>query len=494
MNEPVSATRGNTAWERTWNAVVDASPVLGKELLVTARTPIYLGSILLAPACLGALVFVAWISMRSSTYATEGKELFSVYFVSLALILGVVGAALGSTVIVQEREAGTLEALKFSTLGPHRIVVGKFTAVVLAEAAIAVSSLPLLAFIKSLGGVSLAEMAVAWVIAMTCGALTASVGVAVSAQATHMRRAFLVSLVASSAVGIGVAIWLGVSSDLAPTGSVVSVARTYFDLPWSRRAVPILFIAPGVGMTTTLWLGHAVATSGLMDRSLDRSWPLKRWALAALLLVTAGLAASARITSEHLNEGYASAAMVATGCLGAVLLFVFAGEPVSPTRRMRATRPSGLRALLYPPALGPSIVFVIVATGLALVSAPLLAGATSRLELQALWGCLFLATVGGLVGTVAATLGRTHARVVWGVAILFPMVFVGMFRGSCPSWVDGVCPLWLGALGHFDEARVATSGLLPWGVASVASLALMLYATRAAKQRAATGAAGGRPT
>jgi hypothetical protein len=187
-----------------------------------------------------------------------------------------------------------------------------------------------------------------------------------------------------------------------------------------------------------------------------------------------------------MNDGFACTAMVATGCLGAILLFVFAGEPVSPTRRMRAARSSKLRALLYPPALGPSVVFVIVATGLALVSAPLLAGAACRLELQALWGCFFIATIGGLVGAVSATLGRTQARVAWGLAILLPVLFVGMFRDSRPTWVDGVCPLWLGALGQFGEARIVTSGLLPWGVASVASLTLMLYATRAAKHRAAT--------
>ena len=83
--------------------------------------------------------------------------------------------------VVQEREGGALEALKFSALSPRRVVVGKFAAVVLAEVAVVICTMPLLAFVLALGGVSLGEAFVAMTIALACGAMTASVGVATSA-------------------------------------------------------------------------------------------------------------------------------------------------------------------------------------------------------------------------------------------------------------------------------------------------------------------------
>ena len=73
----------------------------------------------LAPLLLGTFVLLVRSGMSHSLDPVTGRQLFPVYFTGLAMALGTVGAALGSTVIVQEREAGALEALKFSAAQPQ---------------------------------------------------------------------------------------------------------------------------------------------------------------------------------------------------------------------------------------------------------------------------------------------------------------------------------------------------------------------------------------
>ena len=211
MNPSTDAAR-DTGWKRAWGALVDANPVLAKELLVTARTPAFVRSMIGVPVALGALVLLSQSGHRFDP--VEGRRLFPLYFALLSLVLGIVGATLGSTVLVQEREGGALDALKFSALTPSRIVLGKMAAVVLAEVAVVICTMPLLAYVLALGGVSLRAACVAMSIALACGVMTASVGVAASAHSANARRSLVLSLLGAVYIGIGVTIWLLVGSDL----------------------------------------------------------------------------------------------------------------------------------------------------------------------------------------------------------------------------------------------------------------------------------------
>jgi ABC-type transport system involved in cytochrome c biogenesis permease component len=473
-NPGMDATQEKRLWTRAWGALVDANAVVAKELLVTARTPTFLGSMIGAPLVLGALVLLVQ-SELSRFDPAAGRQLFPVYFIGLSVALGIVGATLGSTVLVQEREAGALEALKFTALGPHRIVLGKLAAVFLAEVAVVVCTMPLLAFVLAHGGVPLGETCVAMSIALACGIMTASVGVAVSARAENTRRSLLASLLGSAVVGIGMITWLGVGSDLGERYHPFGVAQAYFEAPWDRTYVAVLLVIPAFALTTVLWFGHAVATSGLMDLSADRSLPIKRWTVGTYAMGTIAVVACSAAAGKHVRASIAGSSMTAAAIVAVVLLFVFAGEPVRPTRRMEVHPRSPIVRLLFPRCLAPSILFTLVASGVALVSFPALAGASANLELDALWVVACLSALGGLLGSVAARRGGARARrrgatALIGLAFLF-MLFRAGSRG--PTWVDAICPLWLDPEDGALAQSVLIGSLFAWGSTALLSLAIM---------------------
>jgi ABC-type transport system involved in cytochrome c biogenesis permease component len=472
-------------WGRTWDTLVDADPVLAKELLVTARTPMFVRTIVMAPLLLGALVLLVRAGMSHQLDPVAGRELFPVYFTGLALALGVVGGTLGSTVIVQEREGRALDALKFSSLRPDAMVRGKFAAVLLAEAAVVVCTLPLLALVVAMGGVSLEETFVALAISLGCGAMTASTGIAVSAHSSETRRSLLVSLVASSLVGIGTCIWLAMGSDLGRWYGPFGIARAYFDAPFDGKYVAYLIVLPAYAVGTLLWLGRAAATSGLMDPSEDRSFPLKQWAAGAYGAGLLAVTACTRLDGVTGRSTAAGAAMIATGLLGTVLLFVFAGEPVRPTRRMRVESRPLMNRILFPRCLAPSLLFTAISSGIVLLAIPVVTGTSAEspsFELYAIWAALYLATLGGVLGAIAARRGGARARR-RGALALVVLVFLVAFlhdHAGGPAWADAICPLWL----DFDygtRARdVMVGSLFAWSAAVLVSLALLRRAVRKA--------------
>jgi hypothetical protein len=469
---------------RAWGALVDASPVLAKELLVTARTPAFARSIVVAPILLAALVLLVRLEM-SRLDPAAGRQLFPVYFTGLAMALGTVGAALGSTVVVLERETGALEALKFSSLRPGRIVLGKFAAVVLAEGAIVASTLPLLAFVLALGGVSVGETVVALAIALACGVMTASTGIAASALAPNARQSLFVSLVGASCIGIGVVLWLVVGCDLDFGYRPFGVTRAYFEAPFNGTYIALLCVIPAYALTTLPWLGYAAATSGLMDPSEDRSLPIKRWTVGALGLGMIALFVCATTAGAQERGPIAGASMIATALLAAALLFAFVGEPVRPTRRMQVQPRSLLGRVLFPRCLAPSVFFVVVASGIVLLSVPVLAGASRDLEFDALWAVTYLSALGGAMGCVAARRGAMRARRGAAIALGCLTLLVALLRADSrgPTWVDGICPLWLDPSPGTRARGVLVESLFVWAAVAMVSLGAMLHAVRARADR-----------
>jgi hypothetical protein len=481
MNPIIEGTQEKRRWTRVWDAAVDAHPIFAKDLLVTARTPMFVGSVVGAPLILGALVLLTRLGMGPHLGPTAGRLFFPLYFAGLAIALGIVGAGLGSTVVVQEREGGALEALKFSALGPRRVVVGKFAAVVLAEAVVVVCTLPLLAFVLALGGVSLGESFVAMTIALACGAMTASLGIATSAHVANTRRSLLASLLGAGAVGIGVTTWLAFGADLGHRYGPFAVAEGYFEAPLGGASIALLFVIPAYAVATVLSLGHAAATSGLMDASEDRSRPIKRWVLGAYSMGAVVLFMCSRMAEPQSRGWIAGASMTAAGLLAGLLLFAFVGEPLRPSRRMRVQPRSLLARVLTPWCLAPSVLFGIAAAGAVLLAIPVLAGASVRLELHALWAVAALSSLGGFMGWVAARRGPTRARRLGAIAMAgLILLFVLLRAGSaCPGAVDAICPLWLDLDSGVPAGGVMGCSLLAWGAVALVTLGLMFRAVRA---------------
>jgi hypothetical protein len=486
-----------------WRSLLDLNPVLAKEVVVTARTPLYKGSIVVALLFLGVLIFAGFGASRRMTihgWAVDGVHLFPYFFTGLALILATFGASLGSTVLVQERQGGGLDALKFSSLAPRTIAVGKFAAVMLAEAAVVLCASPLLMFVLSLGGVSLGQAAIGTTIAITAGAMAAALGIGVSAHAPNPSRSLLFSLLGTSAVGILVTIWLALGSDLAHLDNPMGVVYAYASA-WTPRHTTLLIALPAFGVTTVLSFGYAITTSGLMDGSEDRSRPLKIWMWTVLAAGGAALLVGER--SREDATIVATLVMIASGLLAIVLLLLFAGEPLSLTRRMRAHPAPSFLALLSPRRIAPSMLSTIVWTGAAMGMAVMVLPSTLPC---ALWAFGNLAAIGGVTGAAAARGGPTRGRIAGAVVLLVPLLFVALFHDiERGSWVDTLCPLWVlgrgglwlssvcmpgAAVCEWEETRRAIDhGVLResvwlWGSVALLSCGAMLLA---AKQRKAVG-------
>jgi hypothetical protein len=468
---------------RVWQRVVDANPVLAKELLVTARTPIYAISIVLAPVLLGTLVLAVRRFMMPEMPSYAAHELSGIYFGGLTALLGTIGAGLGSTVVVQDRETGALDALRFSVLGPSRIVIGKLAAVLLAEALVVVCTLPLLALVLTLGTPA-GQAAVAMTSVIGFGVASAAVGVAVSAHAPNAQRSLLFSLLGATAIGIAFSIWQAIGSNLVwREQGGFGASAAYFHAPKDARYVVLLLLLPAYGFVSILGLAYAVATSGLEDTNQDRGLPIKSWTLLTLVAGSAVLAAGAGASADSAGRWtVACVAMTATAMLATILLFFFAAQPVRKTRRMAAHPPPALVRALLPACLGPSIGFTLIACGASLLSIPMLAGADPSLAIAGLWTLLYLSTLGGVVGHVAVRRGATWARAVGVMALIAFWCIVVFSRQdrSEPGWVDSLCPLWLVARIHSGAAlHFAAVGLAVWAASAALSLGAMLRTIRA---------------
>ena len=262
------------------------------------------------PLLLGALVLLTRLGMGDHLGPHRRSSPLPALLHRAALSLGVVGAGLGSTVVVQEREAGALEALKFSALGP---------------AASSSASSPPSSWPKarwwSARSRSLPSCSpwgrVARRVVRRDGDRPGVRGHDreprsrdLRARGQH-RRSLLASLLGAGAVGIGVTTWLAFGSELGHWYGPFAVVQGYFEAPLDGANVALLFVIPAYALTTVLSLGRAAATSGLMDPSEDRSRPIKRWVLGTYSMGAILLFVCSR-TAEPQSRGWiGGASMIA---------------------------------------------------------------------------------------------------------------------------------------------------------------------------------------
>jgi hypothetical protein len=477
MNATVETQRPTTVLQRAWQWLVDANPVLAKEILVTSRTPAYAGAIVGTPLLLAGIVLAArWMT---NDLAFDGSPVVRLYLVWVAIFLGALGAILGSTLVVHDRENGTLEALRFSRVRASSIALAKLASVVFAQVVVVACTLPLIGYFVVSSGVSLAGIAVAAALALALGALTAAVGIGVSAHAPNTRVAHVVSLFGAALIWIAVCAWYAASWRLTGCLHGCDAIDGYLDAPFDRRYVSLLIVIPACGFAIVLWGGIAAAISGLLDTSEDRSLPIKRWALSAVAMVALATYAAANGAEAGARATIAGLALFVTALGAVVLHFAFVGEPLSPSHRMRARPPGSILRRLSPPSLVPSIGFTIVTGALGFVGIPLLLRSPD-VALVGLWVLLYVSALGGFMGFVAARKGARRAR--WMGAIAAPMFLLSLLedhsRGAAA--LDCVCPFWLRHASGGETSAVWSCSVALWALTACVMLGLMIRASREA--------------
>jgi hypothetical protein len=349
---------------------------------------------------------------------------------------------------------------------------------VLAQLAVVACTLPLVGYFVATTDVSFVEAGLITLIAVAFGAMTAALGVGISSLSPNVRIAHVLSLLGALLLGIGLFGWYGSIWDhgrcIARHCGVADVARAAFD----PRYLSLFVVLPACAVATVLWGGFAAGVSGLLDASEDRSGPIKSWALAALSMTALTAHELALGAETRTRTAIAGLSVFFIALASIAMLFAFAGEPILPSRRMRARPSRSILQRVSPPSLVPSIAFTLMTAGVGLLGVPPLVRSPD-LAVAGLWVFLYVSALGGFLGFVAATSGARRAR--WMAAIVAPVFLVALLQDHShgATALDCICPFWINTASA-ETMTVWSCSLALWALTACVMIGLMLAATRKA--------------
>jgi hypothetical protein len=332
--------RARTELRRWWN---DPNPVWMRENRQFARrvrTPVILavltGIMTLLMASIGGILSVHYEP------AKVGVALYQVFF-SLAFF-GVTWAApaVAASGVAGERSGRTWEPLLLTGLGPTTIARGLLGASLTSVMLYLVMLAPVAALPFLFGGVTASEVLLAFVWLVLFGGLSAAFGLSVSSKFSSPAGAIVVTLFVSSVASLLVYLLVGVALSFGAHalwpdvsgGPPVWLPTAYVRAEFGAAYWLLLVVAPLGAILLPGWFFYEVTVANLSGLSDDRSSGLRRWLLVTLPVVTLGTASLPLV----LRRSAWQAACSGLGVLFAVLVFavfVIAGEPLGPSRRVR---------------------------------------------------------------------------------------------------------------------------------------------------------------
>lgn len=426
----------------------DPNPVWLRELRQTVRlqrTPIILavitGMMTLLVASVGGLLSV------TVEPAKIGVALFHVFFTLAFAVVTWVGPAVAASTIASERAGRTWEAVLLTGMPLGRITRGKFLAALTYISLYVVMLAPIGAMPFLFGGVTATEVfaAFAWMVAF--GALAVAFGLAISSKFSSPAVAIIVTLIVaipSSMViyvmaGPILSIWVHRLWPAVTAGPPVWLPTAYARASFGWEYVVFLVAAP---LTVTLlptWLMYEVTLANLAGASDDRSTGVRRWFVVSAPLIALVCIASALI----LGDLRWSITLVTTLVVFLVVMaFIFAAEPLGPSRRVRVhwTRSNAGALTRY---LGPGLLramSLLLTLGLGLAAACVFAGAFVAAHRSGWHGVEVqqIAVVGGYemayFAFISGFVAWTRARAI-GAAVPRLLTLAALFVTAVGPWI-----------------------------------------------------------
>lgn len=330
------------------------------------RTPFLLMTLTVLLALL--LCAIGGIASMTASPATIGSALHHTFFSIAFFVVTLAGPALAANGIASEREGRTWEALLLTGLAPGVIARGKFFAAYTHVSLYVVMLAPVGALPFLFGGVTAAEVVLAFVWLFLFALLAVAFGLAVSSKMDSLRVALLVTLLCAfllSPTAFGVGTLLSHAAHLAwpavPDGPPVWLPTAYERAPFSLDYLGALVVLPLAAVALPSWFLYEVTVANLTSVTDDRSTGVRRWFLAtSAVLVVTGLGLIAQ------GNDASNVAMLSIGSLCGYFFylmfcaFVFEGEPIGPSRRVvRGWERAGAGPLKR--FLGPGVVRAAVA-------------------------------------------------------------------------------------------------------------------------------------
>jgi len=339
----------------------DPNPVWMRELRQSARlqrTPVILMAVTVAVSLL--ICSVGGIASVTAEPARVGVGIFHTFFSLAFALVTWLGPAVASSTIAGEKNGRTWEALALTGLPPAQIARGKFLAAYTYIGLYLVMLAPVGALPFLFGGVTATEVMLAFFCCFVFAALAVAFGLALSSKFQSSAAAIIVTLIMALTTSFAVYLGLGVAVSMAVHEQWPAVAQgppVWLPTAWVRADLGLPYLAflvvlPAVAVLVPAWLFYEVTVANLAGPSDDRSSRLRVWSIVSSLALTGCCAIIAVATRQ------AEWAM-AQGCFLFVfftfVVFLVAGEPLGPSRRVRvawdrAQRSAALRAL------GPGVV------------------------------------------------------------------------------------------------------------------------------------------
>jgi len=327
-------------WERLLR---DPNPIWIRELKQAARlgrTPVILMVITILMALL--IASVGGVASTSTSPARTGGVLFQVYFSIAFFVVAWVGPAVAANSIASEREGKTWEALILTGLRPETVARGKFLAAFTSIGTYVVMLAPVGAVPFLFGGVTAFEVVVAFILLFVFALLGVAFGLAISSKMESLRVAIVVALLLGvplsmtiyGSLGVGLSVGVHHLWPEVPDGPPVWLPTALVRAPFGIEYALYLVVMPLAVIAIPAWFLYEVTVANLTAPNDDRSSGLKRWFIvASLVFFTAGFLPVFAVDADDLR------AVAITASSGLLIhfgfcAFVFAGEPIGPSRRV----------------------------------------------------------------------------------------------------------------------------------------------------------------
>jgi ABC-type transport system involved in multi-copper enzyme maturation permease subunit len=322
----------------------EPNPIWIRELKQSAR-------LLRTPYVLMTLTgLVAWlmcaiggIGSMAGNPASTGVILFHTFFSLAFFVVMLVGPALAANSVASEREGRTWEAVVLTGLAPKAVAWGKFLSALTAVSMYIVMMAPVGALPFLFGGVTATEVIVAFVFLFLFAILSVAFGLAISSKMASGRTAIALTLLLAVPLTLAAYFGLGLGLSFAAHeawpavlgGPPVWLPTAYERAPFGLEYVTFLVIVPVAAVALPAWFFYEVTVANLTSWSDDRSTGLKRWfsVMTPLLVIATVVPAASAPTSEPVLGSAIAASVMLLFLIFA--LFVFQGEPIGASRRVR---------------------------------------------------------------------------------------------------------------------------------------------------------------
>ena len=433
-------------WQTTPN------PIWVREMRQSARlsrTPF----ILMAITALSALLLctIGGVLTGNTDPATIGAALFHVFFSVAFFVVTLAGPTLAANSIASEREGRTWEAVQLTGLAPGVIARGKFTAAFTNIAMYIVMMAPVGALPFLFGGVTATEVIVAFIWLFIFAGLSVAAGLALSSKMDSMRGALVVTLLLTFFLSPIVYVSMGVGLSFAahdiwhavPEGPPVWLPTAYERAPFGLQYLGLLIALPALTTLLPGWFLYEVTIANLTNPSDDRSTRLRIWNIVSSLLFTGVVCGAALFARPRDRAELTEFALCCYLCFLVFNVFVFAGEPIGPSRRVNLhwdrQRASKLKRFLGPGIIRASTLMLLTgvgalaaATAVALLVISIDGGTTKGNQLGEVLAVGFYAATFSvfLIGFTAWARARTNSP---GTARIFLLIAIAMI-GAGP-WI-----------------------------------------------------------